>query len=418
MLFDESDRMVGRCVRPEDSLSAQATRYESALYDLMGLVSDDQAAGDDRQMICPQMIRPPYVLQISATNALCFAWTLLRAGETRRGGEPLFHILDVLGFKSDPDYVGFERFRRFRYSDAPSKENPGQLLTGLRKDSFYVNQHVVSLYQDVSRRERACLLDCTTTGVNWHVAHNMQEHVNEVLRTLAVRQAARRAAGDGDGHGGEAASPYGPNGLVVVFVHGTHTAFDGMMGLRFTETAHVKKLNDLVKKWIGRIVSNAGTYLLLNEEERFRQRLRTDLKNLRAKLGDHLSSQDDLEDRHIPAGLLWPLLYLLEAEASRTNKGYVRSIEAHAILRRKRIVAGAQHLNPVHAAGGPSTKDSHRCYRFWHGSTLHVCGRRRHPRASRRSPRCRDAHGCPLARERLRFDAAVPPAGNHTFKLS
>lgn len=173
VMLDEGDRMLGRCAELNQQRS-NANVYERALNDLLGW--ELQSAGPGG--LPTQRIRPPIVCSISATNALFFAWMLLRAGETRRHGSteaerrrPLFRILDVLAFFPDDEgreYFGFKQFRRFGcVEEGGMMTEEGELLGPLLKQDWYVNSQVVSLYEEVLRTPHACLLDCTTSGIQW-----------------------------------------------------------------------------------------------------------------------------------------------------------------------------------------------------------------------------------------------------------
>lgn len=308
MVKDESDRMLGKCSELSDP--SHANVYERAMNDLLGLVVE-RGAGRGGAMPA-QRVRPALVLAISATNALYFAWTMLRAGETRREGRteaergrPLFRVLDVITFKRDDHavgYFGFDKFKKFGYREDEhgNQVSAGTFLTSpLVKQDWYVNEQLVQLYEEALRTPRAALLDCTTSGVQWHVVH-MQGHVYEALRQ--VRERASRDRRDAM-----------PHGAIVVVVHGSHVAFEGSMGLRFTDHGHVRLLlAELIR--LGEAMRGVSE---------FGQAFVDAVASCRNRLEETLAAAVAGEDIEIEIEPFWPLLHALELEAEQRNpEGY------------------------------------------------------------------------------------------------
>lgn len=140
---------------------------------------------------------------------------LLRIGLRNPSGNVMFRMLDVVSFRrpaGEADFFGFDRFRRFQ----------NQTLAQLSPNDEYVNEQVVAMYLATCAESHHCLLDCTAQRVSTHVDHNMQTHFEAVLVRL-MRQPESM-----------------PHGLVAIFVHGGHSTFDGMLGLRFCSRHHAR----------------------------------------------------------------------------------------------------------------------------------------------------------------------------------
>jgi hypothetical protein len=119
-------------------------------------------------------------------------------------------LLDVLSFKDDPNnYIGFRDC--VRHND--------NFLERVTPTNLYVNDDVLAIYHEALTTPWACLLDCTTTGVNEGTRCNQQVHAAAVVEALEadpVRGAALQM-----------------HGMAFVFVHGGNRTFPGQVGIRF-----------------------------------------------------------------------------------------------------------------------------------------------------------------------------------------
>lgn len=60
-------------------------------------------------------------------------------------------VMDIVSFKQDPNYVGFDSCVEFRPPGTPEDE-PAPLLRGLDDGNDYVNDLVLDLYQEARVR--------------------------------------------------------------------------------------------------------------------------------------------------------------------------------------------------------------------------------------------------------------------------
>jgi len=278
VVMDESDKMLGSCNSAGVSLPGGKTpfQYELAITELCGW-----GAGG------PGSNPPVLVVMVSGTNIGCFYWAAARLGLCHlRSERRLFELLDVVSFRraTPQQYIGYDRFTRFAGSDNFVAAGPS---------SEYVNEGVLEMWSEVANTPYACLLDCTTPRVHNGVPHNMQTHASTVLDCL-------------DGH---ASLPgLAPQGMAVIFVHGGHKTFLGMLGLRFSSPA----CDDGADK----IEALADAMLAASGVEPDRT-LARDL----GEAADGLAEEMD-DEGAIAVSALLPLIHHLERRAARETGTY------------------------------------------------------------------------------------------------
>lgn len=156
----------------------------------------------------PVHLRAAMVSDVSATNGLCFFSMLYGMADPAR------KVMDIVSFKSDPNYVGFDSMVEFRPEGLPAEE-PAPLLSGLSEKNTFVNDQVVSVFQEVFSTPWASVLDCCASRVNTGTDCNMQVHAREVARQLEERGTLTN------------------NTAAFLFIHGCGTTFRGLIGLQF-----------------------------------------------------------------------------------------------------------------------------------------------------------------------------------------
>lgn len=218
VILDEADRMRGTGVEGSNEFA-----YERALSELTGgsrVLSHSRAnvALPDGDPPERRYARACLVSDVSATNGLSFFAMLHRLGT------PGHKLLDVISFKDDPEYVGFERCDR--HND--------KVLDGLSQNNVFVNDDVVDLYQEVLSTDHACLLDCTTTRVNAGTPGNQQEHAERVVESLRQRP--------------QGATLLAARGMAFVFVHGGARTFAGNVGLSFVGAGAAARVTELSRR--------------------------------------------------------------------------------------------------------------------------------------------------------------------------
>ena len=147
-----------------------------------------------------------------------------------------------------------------------------------RPANEYVCDRVLDLYDEVARTPWSCVVDCLARGVQYHVQHNMQDHVTALVEGLARRSSSGRA----------------PD-LAFVVMQGGHLAHVGMIGVR----------------------------LVGENAERNTERLLAALNIATRARGEAAVTRDQLVNQRgwIEQERLRPLLCEIDTDAARLNPG-------------------------------------------------------------------------------------------------
>jgi len=216
LVLDEADMMLGS---GEDDF-----KYEQALRAL------------------ENALRPSLYVRVSATNELSVLDAMRRCIDQER---PMFEMLQIESFLAPAPDTYMANFQPPRDAQGhPVYLNTGPSTTPLAADD-YVCSAVMHVYEDIVARPFACGVDSLARGVSYSTDHNMQDHVQAVVDELESRTGEQMA------------------NMAFVVVHGSHTAHDGMIGVRLVGP-DAEARAELLRREVER-VSGQQTPTLVNQ---------------------------------------------------------------------------------------------------------------------------------------------------------
>lgn len=275
VVLDEADSMYGSC-----SFTAQ---YERCLGRLTGELSSIEDDPIEKKRCCPVI-----VFEVSATNYLCFFRQLINNESKLR------QLLKVISFQPSTidNYIGPRNLTPFRsdsqdrYLQQNTRNGGGNRdFTPMENDSC-VCKVLVEMALEVANTPFACMIDCLPTFVAANGSRGMVPHAYRL--TTEVKH--------------ESKEEQQPN-VVYVFVTGTNTVFNGMLGLMFTtgeqSTACCDELN---RRLMSLGIAEESSALLEIGVGNDQEKLRPLLQDLENRIAGHRLAQGNTYHRRIPAG--------------------------------------------------------------------------------------------------------------------
>ena len=185
LFLDEADQCIGK----------NTHAHFRSLRELLGLGNRSSYAN-----------RPAACVAVSATNVGTFYWLVTEAvRELRRAPQqPRLALLEILSFM--PPRKG-----EYRGRESVSLLSDGEAMAKPVVGDDYVTDQVVKVYEEAGAVPGAVIMDATTGRVNFWVEHNMCAHIDEIEARLGA----------------------GAPEMAVIYLHGGHGAFTGMMGIEF-----------------------------------------------------------------------------------------------------------------------------------------------------------------------------------------
>ncbi len=203
VFLDEADQMRGSTAQSSAEVKRQLGlfQYEDQLMHLFGI---KRCLDGNEPLLVPAL-----VVDISATNQLCFLDLILRLTDTTR------KLLDVLSFTEDKvGYAGLDKCVEY-------KENGQDIVLEakqLKRDDFHIDHTVIGWYKDVISKPNACGLVVASSRVT--ADHSMDNHFDKASsRALAALRSES-----------EPGKPCKSSHIGII-VHGGESRYAGCMGI-------------------------------------------------------------------------------------------------------------------------------------------------------------------------------------------
>lgn len=202
VFLDEADQMRGSTAQSSaETNRASLYQYEQQLMHLFGI---KRCLDGNEPLLVPAL-----VVDISATNQLCFLDLILRLKDPTR------KLLDVLSFTEDKDgYAGLDKCVAYKENGEDIVLEPKQLALS----TGHIDDTVIGWYKDVISKPNACGLAVASNRVT--ADHSMDDHFKEASsRALAALR--------------KESSPGKPckSSHIGVIVHGGESQYEGCMGI-------------------------------------------------------------------------------------------------------------------------------------------------------------------------------------------